>query len=137
MVMPRPQPLRYYWTHPWPRHARRTLYGCWSLLMAAGYAGTSAIQGADRVAPVLFALACGWCAVGVVKVESWSIWSVSGVAVFVSYLWRLGQIFATELGWTEQEPPDSAAMAASAYVSCCIGSLAIWRLWLHPRVDRG
>jgi hypothetical protein len=137
MLMPRPKPTRYYLAHPWPQRARRGLYATWAVLMAAGYAGTSAIQGSDRFVPVLFALACAACLVGVVRVESWTNWYMSGAAVFGSYLFRLLQIFATELGWTDQTPPDSASLAASAYVACCIGSVACWKLWLHPRVERG
>jgi hypothetical protein len=136
-AMPRLKPKAYYWSHPWPQRARRALYGAWAALMAMGWFGTSAIQGSDRVAPVLFALGCAWCAVGVVRVESWVIWAVSGVAVFTSYLGRLVQVFVLELGWTDQEPPDSSAMAASAYIGLCIGSVACWRHWLHPRVERG
>jgi hypothetical protein len=136
-AMPRLKPKGYYWRHAWPQRHRRWLYALWAVLMGLGWMGTSAIQGSDRLSPVLFALGAAWCAVGIVRVESWVIWWGSGLAVFTSYLYRLVQIFVLELGWTDQEPPDSSAMAASAYIACCVGSVACWRHWLHPRVERG
>ena len=136
-MMPRPKPKRYYWSHPWPQRSRRILYALWAVLMALSYAGTSSIQGVDRIAPVCFAMACAWCAIGVFRVESWTIWWGSGVAVFCSYLVRLVQIFIIELGWTNQTPPDSSSLASSAYIGLCVGSVAVWRHWLHPRVTSG
>jgi hypothetical protein len=135
--IPKPRARGFYLSHPWPRRARRALYAFWAVLMALSYVGSNAIQGADRVTPALFAMACGWCAVGVVKVESWTIWYGSGLATFASYLARFVQIVAIELGWIEQSAPDSTSLASSAYLGLCVGSAAVWRLWLHPTVDRG
>lgn len=134
--MPQPKPMRYYIHNSWPQRSRRCLYGLLACLMAFAYVGTSALQGGDRVAPVLFALASAACVVGTVRVRSMTVWAISGWAVFAAFLWRLGQIAATEFGWTSQEPPDSSAMAAAAYVFTCMSVPAVWR-WLRPRVADG
>lgn len=134
--MPRTKPIRYFIQHSWPQRYRRCLYGLLSVVMAFAYYGSSALQGGDRVAPILFATASAACLVGVIRVDSHRVWLVSGIAVFVSFTWRLGQVFATELGWTDQEPPDSSAMASAAYVFACLSVPAVWR-WLRPRASDG
>jgi hypothetical protein len=130
--MPRPKPKRYYLHHPWPRRYRRILYGLLGCVMALAYIGSSSLLGGDRIAPTLFALACAACFVGAVRVQSLTMWMVSGWATFAAFGWRLGQVLVIEAGWTSQEPPDSSAMAASVYVFACMSVPAVWR-WLRPR----
>ena len=112
---------------------RRALYLAISILLAVAHWGSVSLVGADRVAPVLFALASAATLVGFVKVESMLIWTVSGCATFSAFAWRLGQIFVIELGWTDQQPPDSSAIASAAYLFCLVATPAVWRHWLHPR----
>ncbi len=99
--------------------------------MALCYAGTSVIQGADRVAPILFAASSAACAVGAVRVDNRTVWVLSGCAVAASFVWRVVQILAIEAGWSEQVPPDSSATAAAVYVYAAMSVGAVWQ-WLKP-----
>lgn len=119
-----------------PVGLRRSIYALVAAIMAFGHVGSSALLGSDGAAPVLFALACAMCIVGVIRPRSHTIWAISGAAVFVSWAWRLIQILLIALGVTSQEPPDSTAMAAAAYLFCCITVWPAWR-WLRPRTKRG
>lgn len=130
--MPRPKPRGYYWSHPWPQRYKRVLYVAMAGVAALGHVGSSQLLGADGAAPVLFAMACGLCLVGAVRVCSRMIWLASGLTMFAAWMWRLGQILIISAGWTSQEPPDSAAMATAAYIFCCLTVWPAWH-WLRPR----
>ncbi len=112
--------------------SRRVTYGAVATVMVLAFHGSRALQGADRVAPVLFAAAAGFCAVAAVRARSYTMWMLSGVAVCVSFAWRRGQLVAIELALTSQEPPDSASMAVAAYLFCLLAAPALWRWRLWP-----
>ena len=114
---------------------RRGLYLFVSMVLGVAHWGSTNLIGADRVSPVLFALASAASLVAAVRPESMLMWTVSGFSTFSAFAWRLGQILVIEFGWTDQEPPDTSAIASAAYVFCCVATPAVWRHWLHPRTD--
>lgn len=129
-----PAPL---YQHPiYSTRFRRWLYVSVSIILAVAHWGSTTLLGSGRVAPALFALASAATLVGSVKVESMLIWAVSGWATFSAFAFRLSQIWAIEVGWSDQEPPDSSAIASAAYLFCCVATPAVWRHWLRPQAAR-